>query len=79
MDFLRLYQLVPVLLLLRFQKTKIAYMVTVSGKLAASDQNYVRKIKYLIHIFYSNQSFIPNAELKWKLLKYEIRKITVKY
>ena len=44
-----------------------------------SDQNYVRKTKNLIQTFHSKQIFIPNARLKWELLKYEIRKFTFKY
>ena len=44
-----------------------------------SDQNYVRKTKHLIQTFDSNQKFIPNAQLQWELLKYEIRKFTIKY
>ena len=44
-----------------------------------SDQNYVRKIKNLIQTFDSNQNFISNAQLKWELLKYEIRKFTINY
>ena len=44
-----------------------------------SDQNCVTKTKNLIQIFHSNQIFIPNAQLKWKLLKYEIRKFAINY
>ena len=44
-----------------------------------SDQNYITKTKNLIQTFYSNQNFIPNAQLKWELLKYEIRKFTISY
>ena len=32
-----------------------------------------------IQTFHSNQNFIPNAQLKWELLKYEIRKFTINY
>ena len=44
-----------------------------------SDQNYVTKTKNLIQTFYSNQNFIPNAQLKWELLKYKIREFTINY
>ena len=44
-----------------------------------SDQNYVTKTKNLIQTFHSNQNFISNAQLKWELLKYEIRKFTINY
>ena len=40
-----------------------------------SDQNYVRK--NLIQTFHSNQNVIPNAQIKWELLKYEIQKCCV--
>ena len=42
-----------------------------------SDQNYARK--NLIQTFHSNQNVIPNAQIKWELLKYEIQKFTIKY
>ena len=41
-----------------------------------SEQNYVTKTKSLIH---SNQNLIPNAQLKWELLKSKIRKFTINY
>ena len=44
-----------------------------------SDQNYVRKTKNLDQTINSNQHFIPNAQLKWKHLKYEIRKFTINH
>ena len=44
-----------------------------------SDQNYVTKTKNLIQTFHSNQNLIPNAQLKWELLKYKIRKFTINY
>ena len=44
-----------------------------------SDQNYVTKAKNLIQTFQSNQDFVLNAQLKWELLKYEIRKFTINY
>ena len=43
-----------------------------------SDQSYVTKTN-LIQAFHSNQKFIPNAQLKWEILKYEIRKFTINY
>ena len=43
------------------------------------DQNYVGKTKNIIETFHSNQNFIPKEQLKWELLKHEIRKITIKY
>ena len=47
--------------------------------LMLSDQNYVTKTKNLIQTFQTNQNFIPNAQLDWELLKYEIRKFTTTY
>ena len=44
-----------------------------------SDQNYVTKTKNLIQTFHSNENLIPNAQLKWELLKYEIQKFTINY
>ena len=44
-----------------------------------SDENYVTKTKKLIQAFLNNQNFIPNAQLKWEHLKYEIRKFTINY
>ena len=44
-----------------------------------SDQKYIRKTKSLIQTFHSNQNFIPNAQRKWEILKYEIRKFTIEY
>ena len=44
-----------------------------------SDQNYVTKTKDFVETFLSNQNLIPNAQLKWELLKYEIRKFTINY
>ena len=44
-----------------------------------SDQNYITKTKNLIQTFHSNQNLIPNAQLTWELLKYEIRKFTINY
>ena len=39
-----------------------------------SDQKYVRKTKNLIQTIYSSHNLIPNAQLRWELLRYEIRK-----
>ena len=39
-----------------------------------SDQNCVWKIKNLIQTIQSTENFIPNAQLKRELLKYEIQK-----
>ena len=44
-----------------------------------SDQNYVRKRKNLIQTFHSNHDFIPNTQLKWEFLQYEIRTFTTNY
>ena len=44
-----------------------------------SDQNYVTKTKNFVQTFHSNLNFIPNAQFKWELLKYEIRKFTINY
>ena len=42
------------------------------------DHMYVSEIKYLVSSFLSNISNM-NAQLKWKLLKYEIRKFTIDF
>ena len=43
------------------------------------DQNYIIEIKKLIRNF-SNKNESPfNRQLKWELLKYEVRKFTIKY
>ena len=39
---------------------------------------YVSEIKHLVSSFLSNISNM-NAQLKWELLKYEIRKFTINY
>ena len=39
---------------------------------------YVSEIKHLVSSFLSNISNM-NAQLKWELLKYEIRKFTIDY
>ena len=35
--------------------------------------------KFCFQIFHSNQNFIPNVQLKWELLKCEIRNFTIDY
>ena len=42
------------------------------------DHMYVSEIKHLVSSFLSNISNM-NAQLKWELLKYEIRKFTIDY
>ena len=42
------------------------------------DQNYT-EIKKLICNFYNENEFLSNRQLKWELLKYEVRKFTIKY
>ena len=39
---------------------------------------YVSEIRHLVSSFLSNISSM-NAQLKWELLKYEIRKVTIHY
>ena len=39
-----------------------------------SGQKYVRETKNLIQTFCSNHNLIQNAQLRWKLLRYELRK-----
>ena len=79
---LRLYQLITLQLLFRFQKAKIASPVTVSGNSTAlcfQAKIMLQKTKDFVETFLSNQNLIPNAQLKWELLKYEIRKFTINY
>ena len=40
---------------------------------------YVSEIKHLASSFLSNDISNMNAQLKWELLKYEIRKFTINY
>ena len=42
------------------------------------DQNYKTEIKKLIRNFSSENESLLNCQLKWELLKYEVRKFTVK-
>ena len=68
---MRLYQLITLQLLFRFQQKFNSFLL--------SDQNYVTKTKNLIQTFHSNQNFITNAQLKWELLKYKIWKFIINY
>ena len=43
------------------------------------DQNYKTEIKKLIRNFSNENEFLLNRQLKWELLKYEVRKFTIKY
>ena len=77
-----LYQLITPKLLFQFQETKIASMARVSGNstvLCFQTKIVLQKQKNIIQTFHSHQNFIPNAQLKRKLLKYKIQKFTIKY
>ena len=43
------------------------------------DQNYKTEIKKLIRNFSNKNEFPFNRQLKWELLKYEVRRFTIKY
>ena len=43
------------------------------------DQNYITEITKLIRNFSNENEFLFNCRLKWELLKYEVRKFTIKY
>ena len=43
------------------------------------DQNYKTEIKKLIRNFSNENEFLSNRQLKGELLKYEVRKFTIKY
>ena len=43
------------------------------------DQNYKTEIKKLIRNFSNENELLLNRQLKWELLKYEVRKFTIKY
>ena len=43
------------------------------------DQNYKTEIKKLICNFSNENDFLSNCQLKWELLKYEVRKFSIKY
>ena len=43
------------------------------------DQNYKSEIKELIRNFSSENESLLNRQLKWELLKYKVRKFTIKY
>ena len=78
---LRFYLLITLQLLFRFQKAKIASRVMVSAN--STVLCFQTKIVLQKQKPYSNlsqyQNFIPNVQLKWELLKYEIRNFTIDY
>ena len=43
------------------------------------DQNYITEIKKRIRSFCTTNEYLYNRQLKWKLLKYEVRKFTINY
>ena len=43
------------------------------------DQNYIIEIKKLIRNFCTKKKFLFNLQLKWKFIKYEVRKFTINY
>ena len=43
------------------------------------DQNYKTEIKKLIRNFSNENEFLLNRQLKWELLKYEVRKLHEKH
>ena len=43
------------------------------------DQNYITEIKKLIRSFCTMNESLYNRQLKWELLKYEVRKFTINY
>ena len=43
------------------------------------DQNYETEIKKLIRNFSNENELLLNRQLKWELLKYEVRKFTINY
>ena len=43
------------------------------------DQNYKTEIKKLSRNFSNENEFLLNGQLKWELLKYEVKKFTIKY
>ena len=46
---------------------------------STKDQNYKTEIKKLIRNFSNENELLLNRQLKWELLKYEVRKFTIKY
>ena len=43
------------------------------------DQNYITEIKKLLRSFCTTNESLYNRQLKWELLKYEVRKFTFNY
>ena len=43
------------------------------------DQNYIIEIKKLIRSFCTTNESLYNRQLKWELIKYEVRKFTINY
>ena len=68
--------------LFSLSKEKITIRGTWHWKFNSSltkDQKYKTEIKKLIRNFSNENEFISNRQLKWELLKYEVRKFTIKY
>ena len=45
----------------------------------SKDQNYITEIKKVIRSFCTTNESLYNHQLRWELLKYEIRKFTINY
>ena len=45
----------------------------------SKDQNYITEIKKMIRSFCTANKTLSNRQLKWELLKYEVRKFTINY
>ena len=43
------------------------------------DQHYISEMKILIRSFCTTNESLSNRQLKWELLKYEVRKFTINY
>ena len=70
----------PVLFSLSKEKTAIrgkGFWKFISS--LTKDQNYITEIKRLIRNFSNENESLFNRQLKWELLKYEVRKSTIKY
>ena len=68
--------------LVSLSKEKITIRGTGLWKFNSSltkDQNYKTEIKKLIRNFSNENELLLNRQLKWELLKYEVRKFTIKY
>ena len=68
--------------LFSLSKEKIKIRGTGLWKLNSSltkDQNYKTEFKNLICNFSNYNELLSKPQLKWELLKYEVRKITIKY